>query len=105
MPNKIVIRPRARLDIVETASYIGGDNLAAAKRFLRSCDATFDLLAKSPQIGSRYATDNARLVGLRVYPVRLFRKHLVFYLLRREGLEIVGVVHGARDLNTILEAE
>jgi toxin ParE1/3/4 len=102
MVNQIGIRPQARLDVVELATYIGRDNVAAANRFLDACETTFEFLSESPQIGTIYRTKNARLAALRVFRVRGFPNHLTFYLERASGIEIVRVVHGARDLETLL---
>jgi hypothetical protein len=38
----IGIRPQARMDVVESAAYIGQDNITAANRFLDACEATFE---------------------------------------------------------------
>ncbi|MCA9123863.1 MAG: type II toxin-antitoxin system RelE/ParE family toxin [Planctomycetaceae bacterium] len=103
MDKQIGIRPQARLDVVELATYIGQDNVAAANRFLDACAATFDFLSKSPQIGAIYRTKNWRLNALRVFRVRGFPNHLTFYFERATGIEIVRVVHGARDLDALLK--
>ena len=105
MDEKIGIRPQARLDVVELATYIGKDNITAANRFLDACETTFGFLLQSPQIGSLYRTKNPRLVDLRVFCVKGFPNHLTFYLERANGIEIVRVVHGARDLDTLLQDE
>ena len=103
MAHSIGIRPRARLDVVELAAYIGQDSVTAANRFLDACEATFEFLAESPQIGAIYPTKNPRLVGVRVFRVKRFPSHLAFYLERHNAIEIVRVVHGARDLDAVLK--
>ena len=105
MANRIGIRPRARLDVVDGAAYIGKDNVTAASHFLDACQTTFELLAESPQIGAIYPMKNPRLADLRVFRVRGFPNHLTFYLVRTNGIEIVRVVHGARDLDVVLKHE
>jgi toxin ParE1/3/4 len=105
MANNIGIRPRARLDVVDEASYIGKDNVTAANRFLAACQTSFEFLAESPQIGAIYPTKNPRLVDLRVFRIKGFPNHLAFYLERANGIEIVRVVHGARDLDVVLQDE
>ncbi|MCH7729363.1 MAG: type II toxin-antitoxin system RelE/ParE family toxin, partial [Planctomycetes bacterium] len=52
MSLNIGIRPQARMDVVELAAYIGRDGVAAADRFLDACEATFELIAEAPHIGS-----------------------------------------------------
>lgn len=102
MAHDIGIRPQARRDVVELATYIGRDNVDAANRFLLASERTFDLLAASPEIGAVYSTKNKRLIGLRVFRVNRFPNHLVFYLPRTHTIEIVRVLHGARDLDAAL---
>lgn len=105
MDNRIGIRPRARLDVVELATRIGKDSVLAANQFLDSSKETFAFLAEHPRIGAFYPTKNERLPGLRVFRVRKFPNHLAFYLQRENSIEIVRVVHGARDLDAALQDE
>jgi len=105
MADNIGIRPRARSDVVELATYIGKENASAANRFLDSCEATFQFLAESLQSGGIYQTKNNRFVELRVIRIKGFPNHLTFYLERANGIEIVRVLHGARDLDVLLQDE
>jgi toxin ParE1/3/4 len=105
MKDNIGIRPQARMDVVELATYIGRDSVTAADRFLDACEATFDFLAESPEIGGVYPTTNSRLIGLRVFWVRDFPNHLALYVERSNSVEIIRVVHGARDLEAVLRDE
>jgi len=56
-------------------------------------------------MGGFYPTKNRRLIGLRVLRVQGFPNHLAFYLERHNSIEIVRVVHGARDLDHALQDE
>lgn len=105
MASRVDIRPRARVDVVELAIYIGKDSILAANRFLDASETTFRFLGKSPQIGAVYPTRHKRLHGLRVFRVKGFANHLAFYLERTHGIEIVRVLHGARDLDAALRDE
>ena len=105
MKDNVGIRPRARMDVVELAADIGKENITAANRFLDACEAIFDLLAESPKLGAIYPTKNPRLAELRAFRIKGFPNHLAFYLERKNGIEIVRVVHGARDLDTVLRDE
>ncbi len=90
--------------MVELATHIGKDSASAADRFLNACEATFEFLVESPQIGAIYPI-KSRLSGLRVWRVKGFSSHLTFYTVRQNAIEIVRVVHGARDLDVVLEDE
>ena len=101
----IVKRPAALLDIEEHAWFIFQDNEEAGLRFPFACDATFERLLEAPHIGSARRFRHSRLAGLRQWPVQGFPNHLVFYLPIEDGIEIVRVLHGARDVEHILATE
>ena len=93
------------MDVVELATHIGKDSVLAANRFLDASEATFRFLAESTQIGAVYPTKNDRLRGLRVFRLKGFPNHVAFYFERQYGIEIVRVIHGARDLDAALQDE
>jgi toxin ParE1/3/4 len=98
-------RPAAERDLEEIAVYLGQRNPTAATRFLDAADRTFALLASMPGLGSAVPLANPQLQGLRQYPVQRFRNYLIFYLPTDDGIEVVRVLHGARDVQSMLEAE
>ena len=102
MADRLGIRPRARLDVVELATAIGERSVLAADRFLDACETPFELLSPTPGLGGKYDSADGKVHGLRVFPVREFRKYLVFYSERESGTVIVRVLHGASDLDAAL---
>jgi toxin ParE1/3/4 len=90
--------PKALADVEESAVYIGLDSPTAAMRFLNAVDATMRLLVENPEIGPTRTFDRNELVGVRAFPVRGFDKHLIFYRPTDNGIEVLRVLHGARDL-------
>jgi toxin ParE1/3/4 len=102
--NEIRIQSQARSDIVELAVYIGRDSVRAANRFLDATDETFAMLAQQPFLGAEYPTSNPRLTGIRVFRVKKFPNRLAFYFAREDGIEVIRVLHGARDLDAALDA-
>ncbi len=91
-----VSRP-AKNDLDEIWLYIAQDSIKVADRFIDYLTDRFPLLASSPRMGRR-REDLAP--GLRCHPVK---NYLVFYRLVKTRVEIVRVVHGARDLKTLFE--
>lgn len=75
------------------------------ERFLTSAFETFDVIERRPRIGTPHRARRARLKGLRRWPVDGFPNHLIFYRPIRGGIEIVDVIHAARDLLRALEIE
>ncbi len=95
--------PQAERDIDEHALFIAGDNLDAGLRFLDAIDHARDELAQHPEIGAERQFDSPALSGLRVWPVPRFERWLIFYIPSDTTVQIVRVLHGARDLPTILD--
>jgi len=87
--------PRAEEDIIEIWFYIAiekGDR-NNADTFLKRMDQTFFDLAKNPKIGVR---KNEYANALYQFP---FGRYLIFYFIINDGIEIVRVLHGARNIS------
>lgn len=96
---------QARRDVIEAADYIAETSLNASDRFLQATETAFKILADMPGIGALRDYDNPNYAGMRMSPVPGFRKYLVFYLTHEEDIEIIRVLHGARDLTRIFAPE
>jgi toxin ParE1/3/4 len=94
--------PDAKRDLVEISVYIGRDSLEAARRFRQAAQETFRQIAAMPGIGQPCPTENPELAGMRCVFVTGFSKYLVFYRPAGRAVEVVRVVHGARDLKQLL---
>jgi toxin ParE1/3/4 len=105
MTRRLSIAPRASFDLDEHFAYIAENNFDAAVRFFDSARQTFAKIAQTPGIGRRCEVENPRLAGLRKWAVSGFENYLIFYLDRGEIVEIVRILHAARDIPTILEME
>ena len=79
-------------------------SLETALRFYDAAKSTFAKIAEMPNIGERWTSSNARLAGLRIWRIEGFEKHVIFYRLADDGIDIVRVLHGARDLDRALES-
>jgi toxin ParE1/3/4 len=105
MKRKLVILPRARAELYDGAEYISVENEDLSRRFLAAADATFADLLATPGLGRVREFHGARLHGLRSWRIRGFENWLVFYRVTEEAVEILRVLHGARDLEALFEAE
>ena len=80
--------------------------MRVADRFLAAAEETIRLLAKGPGMGPRFEHDHPALAELRISPLSSrFKVYLVFDRAVADGIEIVRVLHGARDLPGILAVE
>ena len=92
------VRPRADAEIDALADYIAADSLDAALRFLDAVEQAFARIGEQPGIGSNRYAHLPLLGGLRVWPVPGFDRHLVFYVERADYIDVLRVLHGARDM-------
>ena len=87
----------ARSDLDEIWLYIAQDNLDAADKFIRAIVSRFPKLAAMPLIGRQREELSPRL---RSFPVS---RYVIFYRPIENGIEIVRVLHGARDFPPLFE--
>ena len=85
----------AREDILDIASYIAHDNEEAAQRLIGKILRACDRIGATPQAG-RLREELAP--NLRSFPLE---KYLVFYRIVPGGIEVLRVLHGARDLPSL----
>ena len=106
MSGRVVKRPRALRDLDAGAAYIQErSGPERAIRFLRAADSTFATLAGVPGMGVRYEPDEPLYADLRYFPITRHRKFLVFYRPLPDGIEVLRVLHGARDIAGVLAEE
>jgi toxin ParE1/3/4 len=95
-------RPRARLDLLEQFMYFSEESGAElAERYFAAVVETCAFLVKQPNAGVGYDSGVAFLKGMRRFPIRGFENYLLFYLPSRDGIDIVRVLHGARDIHSL----
>ena len=104
MARRILKRRGAAADLLEHFVFIGEHSEEVALRFLHAAQETLELLATQPKMGKVTAYRNRLLVGMRVFPVKNFEKYLVFYRPIQDGIEVVRVIHGARDIPRLIES-
>jgi toxin ParE1/3/4 len=89
------ISPRASEDLTEIWSYIADDSLANADSFIDKLYETMQVLSRQPGSG-RHREEIAP--GIQSFP---FGRYIIFYRAVTGGIEIVRVLHGARDIENI----
>ena len=102
MAVRILRRLRAAEDAEEIADHIAKDSLAAAVKFLENTESTLTDLAAAPMMGGLFASDRQELANLRFRRVKGFPNHVIFYIAHEQAIEVVRILHGARDLDAEL---
>lgn len=96
--SRFVLTPAARADLTEIFDYISQDNPNAARRVLAELRGAMRKLAEMPEMG-HYRRDLAD-EPLRFWPVY---SYLIIYRSEARPLQVVRILHGARDIRRLLE--
>lgn len=104
---KIVVQPAARQDILRQYRYylIEKDTEQIAERFLAAIQLAIEEVGRRPGIGTPKSLKHPALGRLRSAAIRGFPAIRVYYLSSEQDLRILRVLHGKRDVLSILENE
>jgi toxin ParE1/3/4 len=98
------LRPAAREDLRVAVDYLRQRDPLTAIRFVEAAQATFEHLCNAPLAYPLVLSAGKTLRHLRWRPLTgAFRRWLVFYELDEECIDIVRVLHAARDIPRLLE--
>lgn len=96
MPRPYEISAQAEDDLLEIWDYIARDSDRTADRFLDRLHEKFGALARNPHTGRARPELRA---DLRSFP---YGAYLILYRMIDDGVEIVRVVHAARNLDDLV---
>lgn len=95
----VIHSKQARLDLLSIWAYIAEDSPTAADKLLDTINDKCNLLGENTKLGQA-RPDIAP--EMRYFPVK---NYLILYKEQPLGVEIVRVLHGSRDLDTIFQSE
>ena len=95
---------QAEQDIDAIAEYLAQrESIDLAIRFYDAAWTSFDRIADAPGKGRTRESPDPELAGLRSWPVDGFPSLRAFYVPTPDGIRVLRVLHGARDIDTELE--
>ena len=94
----------AKRDALQIFVYTGEHSLDAAERFLNALNDDIAKLVDMPGVGSLREFANPKLADIRSWPITGFRNYLIFYRTTRSELQVLRILHGARDIERALQA-
>lgn len=97
-------RDSAKRDLIaQWVCYAENAGIDTADRFLGAAAATVSMLAGQPEAGYRLFVRRPELQGMGRFLVSDgFERVLLFYFPLTDGVEVVRVVHGNRDVERLL---
>ena len=93
--SRFCIADQAKEDLADVWLYIAEDNPGAADRWTKNALDKFQLLAQNPQLGRAREELGP---PLRSFPMG---NYLIFYRPAEDGIEVVRVLSGYRDLDRL----
>lgn len=101
---RLLKREAAKRDLMARwVWYAENASFEVADRFLKAADDTLKLLSGRPNLGTAFPVRKPELQNIRRFPVSDgFGKILLFYFPLPDGVDLVRVVQGNRDLERVL---
>ena len=90
---RVTRRPLAAVDILDVWDHIAEDSLEQADRWIDNLDEKLKLIATQPLMGRARGELAA---GMRSFP---FGRYIIFYAPVDGGIDVVRVLHSARDVD------
>ena len=103
MARRLVRRRAADDDIAEQLEYLAGRRPETARRYASALEKSFEHIRLMPEIGA-LRWYGSRLGTVRMWPVPKFSRFLVFYQVTRTTVEVIRVLHSARDAPQVLRS-
>ncbi len=99
---RVFKRVAAKRDLTDHFVFLGESaGMDTARRFLHATNVSFEALARMPAMGAQRRFRNPRWSSVRAWPVKGFERYLIFYRPITDGVEILRVIHGARDIERL----
>jgi len=101
---RVRLLPQAERDLDDETLYLAEKSgVDVGIGFFDSAHKTFQELLAMPRMGKVREVSTPRLTGLRQWHVSGYESFLIFYRTVPAGIEVVRVLHGARDIDRVLE--
>jgi toxin ParE1/3/4 len=98
---KFIFAPCVESELWAIWKFIAQDNPDAARRVIEAAHATFKNLAVTPGLGRPHKFRNPQLKATRSWRVAGFDNYLIFYRPIPEGVQVLHVYDGARDIEAL----
>jgi toxin ParE1/3/4 len=99
---RVITRVAAKRDLTDHFVFLGDNaSVDVARRFLHASNVSFQVLARMPEMGAQRNFRNPHFSSVRAWPVKGFERYLIFYRPLTDGVEILRIIHGARDIERL----
>jgi toxin ParE1/3/4 len=95
--------PAATADITELYYYFLEREENLGERFLECLSETYEMISNMPEMGELYRFRTPAMKDARIRSVKKFSHYLIFYRIETNRIEILRVLHGARDYDNLFD--
>ena len=90
-------------DIADLHYFFFERDASVAEKFLTCLYETYEMIANMPELGELYHFRNPAMQDARVRRIKKFSNYLIFYRIETDRIEILRVLHGARDYMNLFD--
>jgi plasmid stabilization system protein ParE len=101
----IDFQPVATRELTDLLADIEVRNRSAFESLEQSVGETLELLNANPLLGTAYRSRNPALAGIRYFLVPDYPQFVIIYRPIPEGIEVMHILRGRRNLRAILEGD
>jgi len=104
--DRIVYRSQLAIDDLEelVSYYLKEAQHTVALRLIDNTERAFDQILAMPKIGALLGLDELPYEDIRRWHIQGFKHLVIFYREVADGIEIIRVLHSARDIPALLKA-
>jgi toxin ParE1/3/4 len=103
MARRVIRRSASLEDAIDIAGYLGEVSARLAERFIDAVEALTADLPRFPFSGAQQEHRGPAFQGIHAKAVPGFPAHYVFYRVTDETIEVLRILHTARDLEGLFE--
>jgi len=101
MNYRLVPSAEADSDVFDIACYLSEQREGLGFRFYDAVDAAYQQITENPKRKGVGPFQCPEAKNIRIWPIQGFPNHLIFYRIGTDSIEILRVLHGARDYMTL----
>lgn len=104
MHGQVRLRPQAAADIDEIAwTLTEAAGVETGLRLYDAVEAALDRLHAMPRLGAPRTFPHGAVPNVRMWVLAEFPAYLVFYVPDAEGIDVLRVLHGARNVEALFD--
>jgi len=103
MSLRIVFTSLAWADIVDTTCYLAERSADAAAKFFDCVRHSANRLSDMPELGTVTQLEDRRTKNIRIWPVKDYPNHLIFYQIETDELVVLRVLHGSTNYEELFK--